>query len=104
MKNLVKEIFDEGSTDDISAREFAKSWKEVAEYLRKRFNAAGGMIPRRLDWGLPQQHSTVKVRKAGFEEWRNFIDDLLDLEKMIDHETGLPFNRGRLEARTFKSL
>ena len=102
MKNLVKEIFDEGSTDDISAREFAKSWKEVAEYLRKRFNAAGGMIPRRLDWGLPQQHSTVKVRKAGFEEWRNFIDDLLDLEKMIDHETGLPFNRGRLEAELLK--
>ena len=96
LSNMIKEVFGE-NTGDASARELSLAWKEASEYLRKRFNAAGGSIPKRADWGLPQQHSTVKVRQASFEEWRDFIAPRLDLDKMKDMETGLPFSQQKLE-------
>lgn len=96
LNNMIKEVFGE-STGDASARELSLAWKEASEYLRKRFNAAGGAIPKRTDWGLPQQHSTVKVREASFEEWRDFISARLDLDKMKDMETGLHFSPEKLE-------
>ena len=59
--NMIREIFNE-STGDAAARELAEAWQEASEYLRKRFNAAGGAIPKRSDWGLPQIHDTLRVR------------------------------------------
>jgi len=100
LKNMIKEVFGE-NTGDASAKELSLAWKEAAEYLRKRFNAAGGAIPIRSDWGLPQQHSTLKVREASFEEWREFIFARLDLEKMKDMETGLRFSSEKLETVLF---
>ena len=91
LNNVIKEVFGE-NTGDASAKELSLAWKEASEYLRKRFNAAGGAIPKRSDWGLPQQHSTLKVREASYEEWREFIFARLDLEKMKDMETGLRFS------------
>jgi hypothetical protein len=96
LNNMIKEVFNE-STGDASARELALAWKEASEYLRKRFNAAGGAIPKRSDWGLPQQHSAVKVREVDFNEWRDFIIGRLDFEQMKDMETGLRFSKERLE-------
>jgi len=96
LNNMIKEVFGE-DTGDASARELSLAWKEASEYLRKRFNAAGGAIPKRSDWGLPQQHSTVKVREASYEEWRDFISSRLDLDKMKDMETGLNFSPEKLE-------
>ena len=52
LKDMVREIFDEGSTQSISAREMAQAWKASSDYLRTRFNAAGGAIVKRLDWGV----------------------------------------------------
>ena len=96
MSNLIKEVFGE-ETGDAAAKELALAWKEAAEYLRKRFNAAGGRISKRLDWGLPQQHHKLKVRQAGFEVWRDFIAPMLDLDKMVDQQTGLRFSPQKLE-------
>ena len=97
-EDLTKEIFGT-STNNRSAAEMAKAWKTVAEYLRKKFNRAGGNIPLRPDWGLPQRHNAAKIIKAGYNKWRDDIIDKLDLEKMVDEQTGLPFIRdaGRLE-------
>jgi len=97
LENMIRETFVPGSTRDASARELAQGWQEAAEYLRKRFNAAGGAIPKRSDWGLPQQHSSVKVRQAGYQTWRNKITPMLDLEKMVDQQTGLTFSPQKLE-------
>lgn len=96
LKNMVREVFGE-DTGDASAREMAIAWKEASDYLRKRFNAAGGQIMSRLDWGMPQMHSTVRVRSATFNEWREFIQPRLDPEKMIDEQTGLRMTPERLE-------
>jgi ATP-dependent Zn protease len=75
---MIREVFERGSTGDASAREMAEAWAEASDYLRKRFNAAGGRIPKRKDWGLPQVHDTLAVRKATFQEWRDFIQPRLD--------------------------
>lgn len=97
-EDLTKEIFGT-STKNQSAKEMAEAWKKVSEYLRKKFNRAGGNIPYRPDWGLPQRHNAAKIVKAGYNKWRDDIIDKLDLEKMVDEQTGLPFIRdaGRLE-------
>ena len=97
LKSMIREVFERGSTGDASAREMAEAWAEASDYMRKRFNAAGGRIPKRKDWGMPQAHDVLAVRKATFEEWRNFIQPRLDSVKMIDEMTGLPFTPERLE-------
>ena len=96
LKNVVREIFGE-KTGDASAREMSQAWKASSEYLRTRFNAAGGAIPKRMDWGMPQIHDTMRVRQSTYEEWRDFISPRLDLKKMIDEQTGLPFSDAKLE-------
>lgn len=95
--NLVREAFGE-KTGDVSAYELAQSWRKAAEFLRREYNAAGGHIAWREDWGLPQIHDTVKVREASFEEWRDFIVPRLDPARMRDGATGLPFAPRDLEA------
>ncbi len=97
LENMIRETFVPGITKDASARELAQGWQEAAEYLRKRFNAAGGAIPKRSDWGLPQQHHSLKVRQAGYQAWRAKIKPLLNLDKMIDQNTGLRFSEEKLE-------
>lgn len=96
LKDMVREIFGE-DTGNASAKEMAQAWSKSAEYLRQRFNAAGGAIAKRLDWGLPQFHDMLKVRKVPYNEWANFIRPKLNLQKMIDEQTGQPFSEARLE-------
>jgi len=96
LKDVVREIFGE-NTKDASARELAQAWKTTSNNLRKRYNRAGGAIANREDWGLPQTHDMLTVRKAGAAEWTNFIRPLLDPKKMIDEQTGLAFSPQKLE-------
>ena len=96
LEDMVREIFGE-DTGNAHAKELAAAWSKASEYLRQRFNAAGGSIARRKDWGLPQFHDTLKVRKVDYTEWSNFIRPKLNLQKMIDEQTGQPFTDARLE-------
>jgi len=97
LKNMVREVFEPGSTGDASAREMAQAWTEVSQYLVKRFNAAGGQIPLRKDWYLPQSHNALSVRKASYSEWRSYTLPRLDISRMIDDVTGLPFTPDNIE-------
>ena len=96
LKNVAREIFGE-STGDASASELAQAWNKTAEMLRKRFNMAGGAIPKRSDWGLPQVHDQLAVMKAGYTQWRDYIAPRLNASKMVDETTGLPFSPQKLE-------
>jgi hypothetical protein len=96
LDNMAREAFGE-TTGDASARELAKAWAKTSDYLRQRFNAAGGHIAKRADWGLPQAHDSAKVRRASYAEWRDHILPRLDPERMIDELTGKPFSAERLE-------
>jgi len=96
MKNMIRELFGKDS-GDAAARELAEAWRRASEYLRQRFNNAGGSIHIRKDWGLPQIHSTEKVRAVSFDEWRKYITTRLDVDRMIDERTGLKFTPQTLE-------
>ena len=96
LPTLVREVFGE-DTGNVPAREMAESWRIVSDGLRKRANAAGMRIPKRADWGMPQSHDMLSVRKVTEAEWKDFIRDRLDPAKMIDEKTGLPMNDETLE-------
>lgn len=97
LDDLVRERFGEDS-GNASAKELAGAWEQASEYLRLRFNRAGGAIARRMDWGLPQGHDMMKVRAAGYEPWRDFILPRLDLARMVDEASGMPFTPDTAEA------
>jgi len=97
LSNMVRELFGQ-ETGDAAARQLADAWSRASEYARQRFNMAGGHIGRLEGWGLPQTHDGVKVKTAGFEAWRDYILPRLDLDRMVDHDTGQPFTRRQLLA------
>ena len=94
-KNMVRELFGE-NTGDTAAREMADAWTQTTDMLRKRFNAAGGAIPKLRNWGMPQVHDAIRIRKKSRDEWVDFTIAKLDIEGMIDEQTGLAFNEARL--------
>lgn len=96
LRKAVREAFGE-STGDTGAQSFARSWGAAAENLRQRFNRAGGAIPRRADWGLPQTHDAVLVGQADKGEWVEFVKQRLDVERMLDLETGAAFTDDALD-------
>lgn len=94
--DLVREAFGE-STGNANAKEFAAAWRETAEFLRQRRNAAGGNTGKIENWGLPQSHDSRKVREAGWEAWSAEIRARVDRGKIIDRRTGLPMSEGAFE-------
>ena len=88
---MVRELMGE-NTGNINAKQLADAWRQTAEHLRKRFNKFGGKVLSRLNWGLPQIHDTLLVRSVPKAEWIDFILPKLDLDKMVNERSGLPFN------------
>ncbi|API59514.1 hypothetical protein BSL82_09495 [Tardibacter chloracetimidivorans] len=100
LTDIVRELFG-ADTGNLAAKELADAWRQTAEMLRTRFNAAGGAIGKLEGWGMPQSHDSFKVRRAGFQSWYDFILPRLDPERMIDDITGRPFTaEGLREALT----
>lgn len=87
MKNVLREAFGV-DTGDVRARQLANVWMSTAEWLRQRFNAAGGAIGKLDNWGLPQHHDPRALRKAGLATWKDYIRPLLDTSKMRSPLTG----------------
>ena len=90
MADVIRELFGQ-DTGNASAKELAASWSETAEWLRRRFNAAGGAIGKLERWGLPQSHDGVKLAQAGKQSWIETIQPLLDRDRMLDRD-GRPFD------------
>jgi hypothetical protein len=87
LDNVLREAFGE-NTGDASSKHFAKVWEDTHEWLRQRFNAAGGAIGKLENWGLPQHHDGRALRNAGMEAWKAYIRPLLDISKMREPLTG----------------
>jgi hypothetical protein len=87
LHNVVRELFGEESGDE-KAKAFAIAASGVMEKMRQRFNAAGGAIGQRQDWGLPQRHDPVALIRAGKQTWTDYIAPLLDPERMRHPLTG----------------
>ncbi len=95
LDHMVFELFGK-STGDGEAKSFARAVSETMEYLRKEFNQAGGSIPKRENWGLPQHHDRGLVAAVSQEEWIDFTFQRLNAEDMIDMTTGLAMSEERL--------
>ncbi|WP_127523670.1 hypothetical protein [Mesorhizobium sp. Z1-4] len=94
--NVVREAFGE-DTGDLAAKGLATTWRETAEWLRQRFNKAGGAIGRLDDWGLPQHHDARALKAAGREVWKEAIRPKLDLTRMQHPLTGGRIGAAELE-------
>ena len=95
LDDMVDELFGL-DTGNANAKAVAKAWGETAESARRLFNAAGGEIAKRQDWGLPQRHDWYAVAEAGFENWYRKIVPLLDRPRMVDGLTGVELDDGQL--------
>lgn len=80
-----------------SAQEIAQSFSQVSEFLRARFNAAGGNIGKLESWLLPQSHDMRKIGEVTVGDWKDYIRPLLARDKMIDLDTGKPMSDAKLE-------
>lgn len=95
-RDVVRQLFG-GSTGNGKAARIAKAFGEAFEDARVRFNAAGGRIAKRDDWGMPQFHDFRRVASTPQSQWKTFIAPRLDRTKMLD-DAGAPltdeaFNR-----------
>lgn len=95
LRNLVRELYGE-SSGSRTAKDAARGVSEGFEYLRKLFNASGGNIPKRADWGLPQFHNRRTINAAPEDEWVDFVSRHVDRNRMIDLDTDQPFTDGKL--------
>ena len=84
LPDVVRELFGQDSGNK-AAKEIAGSLKDAMEYARLRFNAAGGDIANRKDWGLWQQHDASKMAGGTGREWIDFLlqEDMLDLDSIF---------------------
>jgi hypothetical protein len=73
VRALTMEMFGQDSGSKI-AKEGAKIFHDTAEAMRQRFDRAGGRIPKREDWAIPQHHDQSRVAGAGREEWLASLD------------------------------
>lgn len=87
LDDVVRELFGE-ATGDPMAGALARSWEQVSDGLRQRFNAAGGAIPKLKRWGLPQSHDRKAVMKRGKEGWIDDILPRLDISHTVHPLTG----------------
>jgi hypothetical protein len=87
LHNVVREAFGE-KTDDEAAKGLAQAWRDTHEWLRRRFNDAGGTITRLDKGGLPQSHDARALRAAGRDKWKAAIAPLLERARMTNVLTG----------------
>lgn len=96
LENVVREAFGE-ATGDVAAQGLAKSWGDTAEWLRRRFNAAGGAIGKLENWGLPQHHDARALLKRGREQWKADIAPRLAADRMRHPLSGQPVDAADLD-------
>ena len=79
--DTVREIFAPGSTKNVEAEAFAKSYGELNTVMVNDRNKAGGSL-QHLDKYIPQAQNSVKVGRAGKDKWIADHQQWLDWDKM----------------------
>lgn len=71
----------------------AKAWSDVAESLRGQFNRAGGAIPERKNWRMPNPTlDRAKVAAVSRPEWIARMRELNARGDVLDFATGRPLD------------
>jgi hypothetical protein len=82
---VLREIFaplTRDNTHNENARAYAHGWHKTADIIHNDFNEAGGNLPYRHDYSLPQHDSPVRVGKMDFATYRQLKMDTLDWDRM----------------------
>ena len=87
---VLDELHGDATGDDV-ARALAEIIEGQKERLRQVFNAHGGNIARLENHGITHTHDPVRLRRAGYEAWREGIEGRLDWSRIEDFGTGEPF-------------
>tara|TARA_R110002073_G_scaffold76548_3_gene185836 strand:- start:2919 stop:5399 length:2481 start_codon:yes stop_codon:yes gene_type:complete len=96
LDNVIREAMGESSGDEAAAR-LARGWTDAAEFVRTRYNEAGGDVPRLENWGMPHNWDRARVSRAGFEAWRDAVLPRLDRARMIDYDANRPLTDAELD-------
>lgn len=96
VKNMALEIHGK-NTGDAQAATYAKAWNKATEYLRERYNRAGGSINKNEKWGTPQSHNANKIRGVDADSWVEYVMGRLDRDKMLDFKTQKPMDDAELD-------
>lgn len=75
----------------------AKVWTETAEALRQRFNAAGGMVGRLDNWGMPHSWSQQLAAKLGKDRFVSDMMGWIDRRRYV-HEDGRAYTDDEMRA------
>ena len=84
-RDIVRELHGT-DTGNAAAKLAAQQFKAVAEKLRERFNRAGGEVGKLEDWAMPHSHSSLRVGKAGRDQWVQDTLPLLNREKYVKED------------------
>lgn len=95
LDDIVRELHGQ-KTGNVTASTGADALREAFEYLRQRFNQAGGNIRKLEGYGLTHRHDAMKVRGVSRDQWISDTVPLLDRARMIDERTGLAMTDARL--------
>jgi hypothetical protein len=77
--------------------------KDIAEAIRKTMDSTQNMYKSKggvlgyIDNYFPQVHDHMKFGKVDFNTWLAEIKPKLDINKMLDFDTGLPFTEANLD-------
>ena len=80
--DVYRELRKEGTGNKV-AQEIAEGVQSALDYSRRRYNAAGGDIIERQDFGFTTKHEQGKVASVKKKEWVKFIMDEIDPEKHL---------------------
>jgi hypothetical protein len=95
LSDIVKERFGVDS-GNANAKALAGGIEENLEYLRLTLNRYGASIPKRKNYGLPQNHNRRKLASVKKPEWVDFVSTRLNRQEMIDLDTGLEMDDAKL--------
>lgn len=94
MADVVSEMLGK-QTDSAEASQFAQALRKTFDIAHARYKNAGGVIGT-LDNYFPQVHDHKLMQQVSFDDWYEYIRPRLDTDKMIDFDTGLPFDELKL--------
>jgi len=97
LRNMVRERFGQ-NTGDTAARDLSKAFGAARRKANDMYEAAGGFVRSKVDYGVPQSHSQTRVGKATKDEWTDFVLTLINRNEMTDDLGGELGEAGAREA------
>lgn len=86
--DMIRAIYTGELSGNDVALQYAKTWKEVIDLYRKLYNKYGGNMAHLEDYRVAQYHNPVRIRKAGYEQWRADVEQTIDMERLVYSEEG----------------